>query len=125
MPYGTSGRLPSEAASKLGHINVVQSEWIRSLVDDFESRSESILDVEPSAWIEFEPSVKQELPYIWAADGSFVPVKTSPPFLKEVAFIKTALIYIDKNKLNRIDKKNPHPFGNGKVKYRIFGSSST
>lgn len=109
MPYGSSGKLPSEAASKLGHINVIQSEWIKSLVDDFESRSESILDVEPSAWIEFEPSVKQELPYIWAADGSFVPVKTSPPFSKEVAFVKTALIYIDKNKLNRIDKKNPHP----------------
>ena len=109
MPYGSSGRLPNEAASKLGHLPVVQSEWVRSLLEDFEAT-----EVEPSAgdlslWESVDVSRYAPLQYIWAVDGTFVSIKTNPPTGKEVAFIKTALLSVDKTKMDRIDRVNPHP----------------
>lgn len=109
MPYSSSGRLPSESASKLGHLSIINNEWVRSLIDDFEAvtAQDSLGDM--SIWQEFDSSSVTPLKYIWAVDGSFVSVKTNPPSGKEVAFVKTALISVDKSKLERIDKSNPHP----------------
>lgn len=36
MPYSGGTRLPMETASKLGHLTVVQSPWVKALVHDFE-----------------------------------------------------------------------------------------
>ena len=37
MPYNSvKGNLPYERASKLGHISVINSEWVKSLVESFE-----------------------------------------------------------------------------------------
>lgn len=109
MPYRSSGRLPNESASKLGHLSIISNEWVQSLIDDFESVAvvDSIGDT--SIWQDYDYSEVSPLKYIWAVDGSFVPVKTNPPSGKEVAFVKTALISVDKRKLEKIDKLNPHP----------------
>lgn len=109
MPYGSSGKLPSESASKLGHLSVIQSEWVRSLINDFEnSQTEQSLG-DLSIWREYASLCHTPLKYIWAVDGSYASVKTDPPTGKEVAFVKTALLSVDKTKLDRIDKFNPHP----------------
>lgn len=108
MPYGSSGKLPSESASKLGHLSVIQNEWVRSLIEDFETVPSEPSSGDLSVWQEYE-SVSSPLKYMWAVDGSFVSVKTSPPTGKEVAFIKTALLSVEKSKIDRIDKLNPHP----------------
>ena len=110
MPYISSkGKLPSEAASKLGHLAVVKSDWVKSLLDSFESGDTKPSEFDISIWNDYNSKVVTPLKYIWAVDGSFVSVSTNPPTGKEVAFIKTALISIDKTKLDRIDKQNPHP----------------
>ena len=109
MPYSSSGKLPSESASKLGHLDIIQSDWVRSLISDFETASTVASLGDISVWQDFNLSGITALKYIWAVDGSFVSVKTDPPTGKEVAFIKTALLSVDKSKMDRIDKLNPHP----------------
>jgi hypothetical protein len=109
MPFQQGTRLPGEAASKLGHLAVIQSEWVRSLVDDFESTA--VLDGDPSktVWQRFDPTGLEPLRGIWAVDGSFVAVRSEQKPPKEVAFVKTALLMLDKAKLDAIDKDLPHP----------------
>lgn len=109
MAYSSTGKLPTETASKLGHLSVIQSQWVRTLMEDFEDTQyrEEAHDV--SLWTSLDISQYEKLKYIWAVDGSYTHVKTNPPTGKEVAFIKTALLSVDQKRLEKIDKRNPHP----------------
>lgn len=109
MPYAQGTRLAGETASKLGHLAVIESKWVKSLVEDFESMH--VLDGDPSQtpWAEFDPTGVEPLRGIWAVDGSFVSVRSQQKPPKEVAFVKTALLMLDKAKLDVIDKDLPHP----------------
>ncbi|TCT22940.1 hypothetical protein [Thiobaca trueperi] len=109
MPYGKGTRLPGEAASKLGHLAVIESPWVKSLVEDFESAPAVDGDPSNTVWQEFDPSGIDPLRSIWAVDGSFVPVRSEQKPPREVAFVKTALLMLDKAKLEAIDKDLPHP----------------
>lgn len=109
MALQASNSLPHEPASKLGHLNVIQSKWVKSLIDDFEKIDFDQSDNIKANWNEFNLPV-EPLMNIWATDGSFVSVQSSGPKpYKEIAFIKTALLSIDKYKLDKIDKEFPHP----------------
>jgi hypothetical protein len=109
MAYISTGKLPAENASKLGHLPVIQSQWVQTLIEDFEDMQPRGESYDVSLWGNIDISKYEKLKYIWAVDGSFAPVKTNPPTGKEVAFVKTALISIDQKKLSKIDKQNPHP----------------
>lgn len=109
MAYSSTGKLPNEHASKLGHLSVIQSQWVQSLIEDFEDTQYQEPDHDMSLWQNFDVGQFEKLKYIWAVDGSYASVKTNPPTGKEVAFIKTALLSVDKKKLEKLDKKNPHP----------------
>jgi hypothetical protein len=109
MPFQAGTRLPGESASKLGHLSVIESPWVKSLVDDFESTA--VLDGDPSntAWLRFDAAGVEPLRGIWAVDGSFVAVRSEQRPPKEVAFVKTALLMLDRARLDVIDKDLPHP----------------
>lgn len=109
MPYKQGTRLPGEAASKLGHLAVIKSPWVRTLVEDFESVE--LLNGDPSGteWQTFDPKGVEPLRGIWAVDGSYVSVRSEQKPPKEVAFVKTALLMLDRAKLDAIDKDLPHP----------------
>lgn len=109
MAYSSTGKLPDEHASKLGHLSVIQSKWVQSLIEDFEDTQRQNVNHDLSLWNRFDAEQFEKLKYIWAVDGSYAPVKTNPPSGKELVFIKTALLCVDKKKLEKIDKKNPHP----------------
>jgi hypothetical protein len=109
MPYTQGARLPGEAASKLGHLPVLKSEWVRELVTEFDSTKAAAIDASKTFWVEFDASGVEPLRNIWAVDGSFVPVRTQEIPPKEVAFVKTALLAVDSTKLAAIDKEHPHP----------------
>jgi len=109
MPYAQGNRLPGETASKLGHLTVIESPWVKSLVEDFESPVAPDGDPSRTPWVEFDPTGVQPLRGIWAVDGSFVAVRSEQKPPKEVAFVKTALLMLDKTKLDAIDKDLPHP----------------
>lgn len=109
MPYAQGSRLPSEAASKLGHLAVVESIWVKSLISDFEQRE--IIEDDPSrtSWLQFETAGIIPLRNVWAVDGSYVTVRSEERPPKEVSFVKTALLTVDRTKLDAIDKEYPHP----------------
>jgi hypothetical protein len=109
MPYAPGTRLPGEAASKLGHLAVIESPWVRSLVEDFESAPTAEGDPSKTIWSAYDPSGVQPLRSIWAVDGSFVPVRSEQIPPREVAFVKAALLMLDRGKLDLIDKDLPHP----------------
>src|ERR1700734_1675087 len=109
MPYEPGTRLPGESASKLGHLRVIQSEWVRELISVFEYASATPKDESNTVWNEFERSQATILGRVFAVDGSFSTVASSDYPRKEVSFVKTALLRLDKAKLDKIDKETPHP----------------
>lgn len=108
MPYSEGTRLPGETASKLGHLAVIKSDWVKSLVNEFESTSRPTVDPSKTLWTQFDNSA-EPLRNVWAVDGSFVPIRTEETPPREVAFVKTALLTVDRAKLDLIDKEHPHP----------------
>jgi len=107
MPYKAGGRLPGERASKLGHLDVIHSELVNSLVQQFESPINE--DEKPKvASTKFEIG-DDPLRLIFAVDGSLQVIKSDFPPFKEVAFIKTALLRLDQKAMDKIDPETPHP----------------
>ncbi|WP_068614534.1 hypothetical protein [Paenibacillus tuaregi] len=109
MPYSQGTRLPGETASKLGHLNVVNSEWVNSLIRDFEQSTHSTSDPSNTFWAEFTSSDVEPLRNVWAVDGSFVTVTSDDFPRREISFVKTALLTMDRTKIDAIDKDHPHP----------------
>src|SRR5438128_4005252 len=109
MPYSQGSRLPGEAASKLGHPAVIQSEWVRSLVHEFELSPAPSTDVTKTAWTQFDPAGLTPLRSVWAVDGSFVTITSEENPPREVSFVKTALLTVDRARLEAIDREHPHP----------------
>jgi len=109
MPYSQGTRLPGESASKLGHLGVIQSEWVKALVNEFEHSTKIDTDPSKTLWSTFDAANIEPLCNVWAVDGSFVPIRTQEKPPKEVSFVKTALLTVDRTKLDAIDKEHPHP----------------
>ncbi|MBT1689218.1 hypothetical protein [Dawidia soli] len=108
MAYDQGARLPGESASKLGHLSVVNSKWVKSLLADFEQAEIKEGELH-TVWHPFEDTTTPPLRNIWATDGSYVRVTSSGKPPKEMAFVKTALLTIDRTRLDKIDKDHPHP----------------
>jgi hypothetical protein len=109
MPYAQGSRLSGEAASKLGHLAVIKSPWVQSLVNDFEFETQRGGDLSQTLWQSFNPADISPLRNIWAVDGSYVSISSEGKPPREMTFVKTALVTLDKTRLDRIDKEHPHP----------------
>jgi hypothetical protein len=110
MPYQGGQRLTSaERASKLGHLEVVNSPFVRALIDRFEYPEPDESEPGKDIWCEFDPSDVDPLTIILAVDGSLQPVSSEGYPVRSLAFIKTALVRIDRRQLEKIDKDMPHP----------------
>ena len=108
MPYGSTGRLAAENASKLGHLDLVNSPWIKDLVSEFEHVSPPSNPEDGNRWTAVSSGAKT-LQQVWAVDGSFATVSSTDKPPREVAFVKAALISLDGSKLAEIDAEQPHP----------------
>ncbi|MED3797415.1 hypothetical protein P4604_08545 [Lysinibacillus capsici] len=108
MAYNAGNNMPFEKASKLGHLNLVNSPWINSLISEFEAVDFENFFNGSTVWNSPLENI-QPLKHIWVVDGSYATVSstTTPP--KEVAFIKTALLYISSSEVEKVDKQYPHP----------------
>jgi len=107
MPYMKGDRLPAERASKLGHLEVLKSELVNKLVDQFEANGLAT-KADYSCW-EPIPSGEKPLTLIFGIDGSMQPIESDLPPYKRLAFIKTALLRLDQYALSKIDRDSPHP----------------
>ncbi len=107
MPYKAGTRLGGEHASKLGHLDVIQSKLVNDLIAQFESTE----IVETKAGQEWEPIdlALEPLRLIFAVDGSLQTVRSDTPPYKELSFIKTALLRLDQRELDKLDPIAPHP----------------
>lgn len=108
MAFNEGARLPREMASKLGHLTVLESKWVSSLVQEFESTGAVTDDPSQTQWLRLETEAAP-LRNIWAVDGSYVTVASTGRPAKEVSFVKTALLTVDRTRLAAIDTTHPHP----------------
>ncbi len=107
MPYQGGKRLSGERASKLGHLDVINSELVNELIEQFETAEPA--DIETDAQWESIEERDDPLRLIFAVDGSKQTVRSDVPPYKEVSFIKTALLRLDQHALNKLDQNDPHP----------------
>lgn len=107
MPYKSGSRLGGERASKLGHLDVVKSDLVNSLIDQFETQE--VIEVETeSHWSQIQRD-ETPLPLVFAVDGSKQTIRSEFPPYKELSFIKTALLRLDQHSLDKLDQEDPHP----------------
>ncbi|WP_218020024.1 hypothetical protein [Nocardia anaemiae] len=90
-------------------MEVVKSPFVKQLVDQFERPEPTDTEPGKDLWTEFDPEGVEPLSLVLAVDGSFQPVTSDDYPPRSVAFIKTALVRIDRRRLDRIDKELPHP----------------
>ena len=109
MPYQKSPGLPGERASKLGHLEVIQSPLVRQLCEEFNDPKFDEGQVDVSLWREL-PHEGEELRVIFAADGSLQEIIQPQPPYKSIAFVKTALLKLDQYAIGQIDQDSPNPF---------------
>jgi len=108
MPFQPGRGLPGERASRLGHLDVLNSDLVRSIRESFEDPRPGTLPPQ-AAWDPL-PVGGEPLPVIYAVDGSLQVLEDDTPPYKSVAYVKTALLKIDQDELSKIDKVSPHPF---------------
>jgi DNA-directed RNA polymerase subunit RPC12/RpoP len=110
MPYqNKEGRLPPERASKLGHLEVIQSPLVQKLCRNFNDPEFTEHTGSLSLW-ESLPNDGTELKIIFSTDGSLQIIENPNPPFKTIAFVKSALLRVDQHALSKIDKDTPNPF---------------
>ncbi|MCE8033115.1 hypothetical protein EKK97_03655 [Billgrantia tianxiuensis] len=107
MPYQMGKRLSGERASKLGHLDVVNSELVNELIQKFEDQEPAKIE-SPANW-EAIPDGEIPLRLIFAVDGSKQTIRSDFPPYKELSFIKTALLRLDQHAIEKLDPLAPHP----------------
>lgn len=108
MPYQEGLRLPAERASKLGHLEVIQSPLVKKLCQNFED-PEYIPECINVLWDSL-PEGGRELNIIFSSDGSIQILESKQPPFKAISFVKTALLRIDQYALSKLDPEAPNPF---------------
>ena len=107
MPYHPSKRLPGERASRLGHLDIIENELVKKLLESFES--DPIESIQTDAkWNEI-PEGPKPLSIIFGVDGSFQIVESDRPPYRRLVYVKTALLKMDFVSLSKLDKDSPHP----------------
>jgi hypothetical protein len=111
MPYqqGKEHRLPPERASKLGHLEVIQSELVQKLCKSFNDPAIIAHKGGVTKWEQL-PTDGEELKIIFSTDGSIQVIENPNPPNKAIAFVKTALLRVDQYAISKIDKDTPNPF---------------
>ncbi len=108
MPFQQGTRLPGERASKLGHLDILNSDLVNKLIQQFEYPDPHPHGPVSSSWLPIDLSAKP-LSLIFAVDGSLQVVKSDSRPVRELAFVKTALLRLDPRAVARLDKEYPHP----------------
>lgn len=108
MPFQQGTRLPGERASKLGHLDVLQSDLVNKLIEQFEYPSEADSDHSNTIWHDVQNDAKP-LSLIFAVDGSLQIVKSDNRPIRELAFVKTAVLRLDPRAISKLDPDYPHP----------------
>lgn len=106
MPYQPGEKLPGEVASKLGHIDAIESETVREILESFEAQQIPRIDASlPWERITFAKPLKNVI----ATDGSVQPIPFDEwPYVK-LSCVKVSAVTLDSKDLTKIDSATPHP----------------
>lgn len=118
MAYRASDRLPGEKASRLGHLDVLQSDLVNHLIDQFYKKEIPEHTVERE-WAPILAGGKP-LSIVFGIDGSVQEIESGSSPRKKLAYVKTALLRLDQAELSRIDRNYPNPF---RLKDMLSGSA--
>lgn len=108
MAYGGKVKgVPSEMASKIGHLSVIEDEFVQELLQSFEisnSEDSENTDIEPEVISLDEPATK-----VICVDGSFTVVPHALKDHKKLAYIKIAAIGLNIEELEKANKVVVNP----------------
>jgi hypothetical protein len=107
MSYSDGNRLPGQRASKLGHLDVINSPLVNELIEQFEDPDPHFV-TSKAIWESIDRE-QEPLKLIFAVDGSNQTVRSDVPPFKEVSFLKTALLRLDQHAIGELDQDCPHP----------------
>jgi hypothetical protein len=108
MPYQAGSGLPAENASKLGHLDVLNSKLVQQLCQNF--KKPIIPDNCKNLGWEKIPETGTPLRFFYGIDGSLQPVTSEESPYSTISFVKTAMVKIDQQALEIINKDSPHPY---------------
>ncbi|MGV9205880.1 MAG: hypothetical protein ACOC44_17860 [Promethearchaeia archaeon] len=108
MPYQRGKRLPGERGSKIGHLEVIESELVQNLMSKFQINSPPRITTKPK--FSSYKSTGKPLSIVFGIDGSLQILESETSPRKKVAFVKTALLKLDQHALSKIDQNAPNPF---------------
>jgi hypothetical protein len=109
MPYQAGNRLGGESASKLGHLDVLNSLFVNEVVQQFEKPDLSEIKAPDIHWYEVDQNAVP-LKYIFASDGSLQHLASTGNPKREISYVKTALLRLDPFMIEKIDPDYPHPY---------------
>jgi hypothetical protein len=109
MPYQVGTRLPGERGSKLGHLEMLKSELVNRLINQFEYPPADEKAPTTGAWQTFDRVNVAPLRLVLAVDGSMQTLRSERIPKRELAFVKTALIRLDPRAIEKLDPEYPHP----------------
>ncbi len=106
MAYTSSGRLPIERASKIGHVKIIQDPAVQRLIDAFERIDEEAPEflVELSGHVELDQT--GEVENVVAIDGSHAAIPNSLKSYKKLAFVTASALLIRRPEVAAM-KANP------------------
>src|SRR5690606_31957323 len=108
MAYGTKIKgVPSEMASKIGHLSVIEDEFVQQLLESFEITNKQkqdgkSLDIQKLEAV--NPATK-----VICVDGSFTVVPHVLRDHKKLVYIKIAAIGLDINELEKANRVVVNP----------------
>ena len=109
MPYQAGKRLPAERASRLGHLGVLKSDLVNKLCKSFDEPINSscpqrrYVGAYARHWT--GPTSR-----FWSRWSSLQVIESETRPHKALAFVKTALLRLDRQALSLVDVESPHPF---------------
>ncbi|WP_367358317.1 hypothetical protein [Methanothrix sp.] len=100
--------MPGERASRIGHLEVVKSDLVKSIIQSFDSPEPPLVESK-TEW-KVQSFSGNSLPIIFGIDGSMQVNQYEKPPQKAIAFVKTALLRLDQYSISQIDREYPNPF---------------
>lgn len=106
MAYTSSGRLPIERASKLGHIKIIEEPRIQRLLEVFESTSDIGKPTFGEVSGRLDLASSGELENVVAVDGSQACIPNVILNHKRIGFVTVAAVFLQRSEIKAL-KENP------------------
>jgi len=106
MPYQRGTNLPGEFASKVGHLDVVNSELMDELVANLEFTELPKTD-KKEVWEDIPKA--ESLTEIFGVDGSSQPIPYEDWPYARLFCVKVALVSLNSQDVNKLNENTPHP----------------